>query len=221
MLVKYDKDFFIYKGKKFQNWKRLNDSGYLLLDTLKDILKDKENASEFYENCQEIVVTSQDRTKLNKNHNSGKAIDFCLYPLGMNLWLYLKLLEYKTTVYISSINRHLHFDSRDEGRAGVEIEKPGQEYPDIGEVEFSMIKISEMYELFKLPNLKAKIIFDFSNPFTTGKKIIQRGSSIEKDIWNNTFPDDDSISWWWIVAGVGVAYIMYNELDKSENKKYA
>jgi len=228
MSIKYDKGFYIFQRKTFKNWEKLNDAGLTLLEILTDIMQDIGKKQDFYENVTDIFVTSQDRQKRNKNHNSGNAIDITVYPAGMNVWLFKELSSYANTIYISSHNKHLHFDLRQDGLYGVEVlEKNGQlfypgrlltdaEYEQyeikIKPIETHMKLIFEKYEVFKLNNLKTGILMWLANPFVNAKKIYQRGKAIEKEIWNETFPDDNKILWY--IGGGLLAFLFLKGGDK-------
>lgn len=220
MSIKYDKDFCIFKNQTFQNWTRLNDAGLLLLQILTDILKDESKKADFYLNVKEIYVTSQDRTKRNSNHNNGNAIDLTLYPLGMNLWLFKELRHYKYTVYVSSFNRHIHFDRRAEGLSGVEVLHKNNKdyYPKMSladPLDYSIrIEAPERmqnylykwYEAYKLNNLKFDIWTAINSPFIGSKKLIQQTDAVLEKFYNeNLKPGIDKI---YLIGGVALAFML-------------
>ncbi len=222
MPVKYDKDFFIFQNKTFKNWSRLNDAGLMLLKVLTDMFQDEVKKADFYNNVSDIVVTSQDRTKRNSNHRNGQAIDITVYPLGLNLWLFKELREYKQTVYVSSFNRHIHFDLREEGLSGVEVlTQNGRDFFPKSSIDASDYSIRieaperiqnylyKWYEAYKLSNLKADIWTSINSPFTGTKKLIQN-TQFEAEKWykENIEPGLDKFL---IFGGVVLAYLLLKD----------
>ncbi len=113
--------FYIFEGGQFRNSGFLNQAGFTLLNCLIVLSKnDPEFLKDFMGSVKKILVTSQDRGS--GQHIDGYAIDITVYPLGLNLWLYTRLRDaFKYTVYISSHNRHIHFDLREESLFGMEM----------------------------------------------------------------------------------------------------
>lgn len=231
MAVSYKKDFFIFQGKYFKNWNMLNDAGYALLLVIRDICSDPVKAAKWYNNIDSIVVTSQDRTERNDNHSNGQAIDITVYPLGMNLWVFKELREYKYTVYVSSFNRHIHFDLREAGLSGVEVLRaPGallDTYPKgntsitakgynirIEAPERMQTYLYKWYEAWKLKDLKAEIWGAINSPFVGTKKAIQFSEAKTEEWIKENIP---ALSWLpWAFGGI-VALII---LSKMNDKKY-
>lgn len=190
-MVSYEKDFYIFAGGQWQNFHKLNDAGRCLVEVIADIInQDRSTAAEFFENVEKIYITSQDRTTRNSNHNGGSAIDFIIYPYGVMVWLFLKLWQYKFTCYISTYNRHIHFDLREEGRAGVECIKKsgdlGYTFPGWNEVMSAdgyeividdavrfQSRLMRYYYVYQLDNLKTKIFAGLNSPFMGIKKNFQ------------------------------------------------
>jgi hypothetical protein len=222
MSVKYDKDFFMFKNKTFMNGQRLNDAGHGFYNLLADILSDSENKSFFYNNVTEIVVTSQDRTKRNSNHSGGKAIDLTVYPLALNVWLFNELREYANTVYLSSFNRHIHFDLREEGLEGIEVlRKNGQNFfptasIDAADFEIAIIPITPIinnvliwYEVYKKPSLMASLYISLNNPIRSAKKLGQKLNAEGKEFYNDTIkPGIDKFLW---IGGGILAFLLLKD----------
>ena len=219
MSIKYDKDFFIFQTPNFKNGSRLNDAGHGLYTLLSDIFNDAKKKSYFYENVTDIIVTSQDRIKRNANHSGGKAIDITVYPLYMNVWLFNELRAYANTVYLSSFNRHIHFDLREEGLEGVEVLKKNggiflpEKSIDAADYEIAIIPIAPIvnniliwYEAFKKPALMASLYISLNNPFIASKKAGQKLNAEAKEFYNETIkPGIDKI---YLIGGALLAFML-------------
>lgn len=201
-----DKDFYIYQNKKFINLDRLNTAGQFLGAIIRDLVVSDEDRAEFME-IESIYVTSQDRTKRNSIHQKGYAIDFVVFPYGMNLWFIEKLSHYKYTAYISTYNHHIHFDLRNQGinsfGAEVLLKNGGYYFPPVNEAftaddgEITVVRLTKFveyligyYQLHKLENNKLKIISRITNPYTGVRKAIsdvtEKGKQVVINIWDNT-----------------------------------
>jgi uncharacterized membrane protein YuzA (DUF378 family) len=232
MSVKYDKDFLIFENGTFKNWDKLNDAGIKLLNVLRDLFTDLSVQDKFYRNVKYIYVNSQDRTKRNNNHSNGQAIDIQVQPLGLNLWLFDKLRQYKYTCYISSFNRHIHFDLREKGFSGVEaLKKPGatlNTFPPAGVIFNAdgynidildpaglQTYLYKYYEAWKLSDLKVEIWAGLNSPFIGVKKVVQNTTGELKEWADQNLPDLDMI----LYILYGIAGLVVLSILKDNNKK--
>ena len=227
MSVSTEKNFYVYQDRKFINLNKLNSSGRVLMFIIADMLKNPEIASEFV-NIKEILVTSQDREKRNNIHRDGYAIDVTLYPLGMNLWLIDQLSRYDFTSYISSYNKHIHFDLRTLAVGGygaeVLVKNDRRVFPEKDQIltadgyEIMIDRISKyieylsvFYKIYELENLKIKIVYRLSNPFSGWRKGI-------KDLFTNgkqTLSElGDDLKKIMIGAGTVIAGILIYKIKK-------
>lgn len=92
------------------------------IDQLKKL--EKNFQSWFLDNITSMYVTSMHRpnNKYSSHYNRHNAADFVIFPWYLNLYFYTLVRKHfsKQNIYISTYNRHLHFD-RGLNTSGIEI----------------------------------------------------------------------------------------------------
>lgn len=131
-IVPMDKRKFYSKETGFnlahQNKSYYNKAGILLIESIYNIMKEDIYFSKIISNyCKEMLFTSMDRP-YNKNSSHSvkdKACDFYVYPAFLMPFVFLYLSYYQqknnSSVLISIVNRHIHFNSPSTGMSGVEV----------------------------------------------------------------------------------------------------